>query len=426
MFNSAAQTVRFRGWSIVALMLGTRAGGTGTYILGSTLFVLPLENDLGLTRSMSALLFASGSMVAGLSAPISGALMDRYGPHWILLGSVIISSAGYVLFAMSANILMLYIVFVGVISPVILNVAFNASAAFVNNWFSRYKATAMSVLQVGAGIGAIIIIPIMAFSIASWGWRAAALAAAGFVLVLGLPAALFARDTPEELGMLPDGELRSIEPFITTTTEPSAKEAFRTPAFWFIVGAVMAFGSAQVGMQIHFVPIMVWKGIDEVQGALILTVMAMISTPAVLIMGPLGDRFGRLPIAGAASLIVATGVVLMNLSGPVWSIWSAALIMAPNFGLYPLIWAAVGHAFGRRAFSTIRGAVMAFQVGGTMVMPILAGMLFDRTESYGVILWVIASLWLTAAILLFLAPSHTYVRESRTPSSKNHHDLVTG
>jgi MFS family permease len=364
---------------------------------------------------MSALLFASGSMVAGLSAPISGALMDRYGPHWVLLGSVIISTAGYVLFALSGNVLMLYVVFVGVISPVILNVAFNASAAFVNNWFSRYKATAMSVLQVGVGIGAIIIIPIMAFAIASWGWRAAALAAAGFVLVLGLPAALFARDTPEELGMLPDGELRSIEHPITTTTEPTAKEAFKTPAFWFIVGAVMAFGSAQVGMQVHFVPIMVWKGVDEVQGALILTVMAMISTPAVLIMGPLADRFGRLPVAGAASLIVATGVVLMNLSGPVWSIWGAALTMAPNFGLYPLIWAAVGHAFGRKAFSTIRGLIMAFQVGGTMVMPILAGMLFDRTESYGAILWVIASLWLTAAILLFLAPSHTYVRES--PSS---------
>jgi MFS family permease len=412
MFSNAAQTVRFRGWYIVALMLGPRGGGTGTYILGSTLFVLPLENELGLTRSMSALLFASGSMVAGLAAPISGALMDRYGPRWVLLGSVIISAGGYLLFAMSVNIFMLYIVFVGVISPVILNVAFNASAAFVNNWFSRYKATAMSVLQVGAGIGAIIIIPTMAFAINVWGWRAAAIAAAGFVIALGLPAALFARDTPEELGMLPDGEVRSIERPTTTTIEPTAKEALKTPAFWFMVGAVMAFGSAQVGMQIHFVPIMVWKGVDEVQGALILTVMALVSTPAVLIMGPLADRFGRLPVAGATSLIVATGVVLMNLSGPVWGIWGAALIMAPNFGLYPLIWAAVGHAFGRKAFSTIRGTILALQVGGTMGMPILAGVLFDRTESYGTMLWVIAGLWLTAAILLFLAPGHTYIRVS--------------
>jgi MFS family permease len=409
MLSNATQNARFRGWYIVALMLGPRAGGTGTYILGSTLFVIPLENDLGLTRSMSALLFASGSMVAGLAAPISGALMDRYGPRWMLLGSVIVSTIGYVLFAMSVNVLMIYIVFVGIISPVILNVAFNASAAFVNNWFSRYKATAMSVLQVGSGVGAIIIIPTLAFVMDGWEWRAAAIAAAGFVLVLGIPAALFSRDTPEEVGLLPDGDVASSTGPTTTTIEPTAKEAFRTPAFWFMVGAVMAFGGAQAGMQIHFVPIMVWKGIDEVQGALVLTIMALVSTPAVLVMGPLADRFGRLPVAGATSLMVATGVVLLNLSSPGWTIWGAALVMAPNFGMYPLIWAAVGHAFGRKAFSTIRGTVMALQVGGTMGLPILAGVLFDRTGSYGSMLWIIAGLWLTAAILLFLAPGKSYV-----------------
>jgi MFS family permease len=410
MLTSAAQHLRFRGWRIVALMLGPRAGGTGTYILGSTLFIIPLENDLGLSRSMSALLFASGSMVAGLAAPITGALMDRYGPRWILLGSVIVSATGYVLFAVSPNVLILFIVFVGIISPVILNVAFNASAAFINNWFHRYKATAMSVLQVGSGLGAIVIIPTLAFVIDSKEWRSAAIAAAGFVLVLGLPAAWFSRDTPEELGMLPDGELLSDEHPAATVTEPTAKEAFKTPTFWFMVCAVMAFGSAQAGLQIHFVPIMVWKGLDEVQGALVLTVMALVSTPAVLIMGPLADRFGRLTVAGGAALMVALGLVLLNLSSPVWSIWGAALIMAPNFGLYPLIWAALGHAFGRKAFSTIRGTVMALQVGGTMGLPILAGVLFDRTESYSAVLWIIAAMWLTAAALLFIAPNRSYVR----------------
>jgi MFS family permease len=139
-------------------------------------------------------------------------------------------------------------------------------------------------------------------------------------------------------------------------------------------------------------------------------VMALVSTPAVLIMGPLADRFGRLTVAGGAALMVALGLVLLNLSSPVWSIWGAALIMAPNFGLYPLIWAALGHAFGRKAFSTIRGTVMALQVGGTMGLPILAGVLFDRTESYSAVLWIIAAMWLTAAALLFIAPNRSYVR----------------
>ena len=412
MLIGAAQHLRFRGWHIAALMLGPRAGGVGTYILGSTLFVIPLEDDLGLSRSMSALLFASGSMVSGLAAPISGVLMDRYGPRWILIGSVIISSAGYILFALSANIIIVFIVFIGIISPVILNVAFNASAAFINNWFQRYKATAMSLLQVGAGLGAVVIIPTLAFVIDSRDWRAAAIVAAGFILVLGLPAAWLSRDTPEELGMLPDGEAPTNDRLHTIIIEPTAKEAFKTPTFWFMVCAVMTFGSAQASLQIHFVPVMVWKGLDEIEGALILTVMALVSTPAVLIMGPLADRFGRMAVAGGASLMVTTGLVLLNLSSPAWAIWGAALIMAPNFGMYPLIWAALGQAFGRKAFSTIRGTVMALQVGGMMTMPILAGVLFGRTGSYGTVLWILTILWLTAAAFLFLTPHRSYVYES--------------
>jgi MFS family permease len=409
MFSNAAPSVRFRGWSIVALMLGPRAGGTGTYILGGTLFVIPLEEALGLERSMSSLLFAVGSMVAGLSAPISGALMDRYGPRMTLLISVLVSALGYVLFAFSTNTVMIFIVFIGVISPVILNVAFNASAAFVNNWFSRYKATAMSFLQVGSSLGAIVIIPSMAFVIDTWDWRWAAMAAAGFVLALGLPAAFWACNTPEEMGLLPDGEEPGTSIRSMTVVEPTAGEAIRTPTFWFMVGAVTLFGGAQAGTQIHFVPMMVWKGLGEVEGAWVLTIMALVSTPAVLVMGPLADKLGRLTVAGMTSVLVAIGVTLLSFADERWAVWGAALIIAPNFGMYPLIWAALGEAFGRKAFSTIRGTVMAGTIAGTLGLPIGAGVLFDRTGSYASVLWIVTAMWLGAATLLFLAPRKSYV-----------------
>jgi MFS family permease len=416
MIGNLARHARFRGWTIAALMLGPRAGGTGTYILGGTLFVIPLEEALGLERSTSSVLFAVGSMVAGLSAPVSGALMDRYGPRMTLLVSVLVSALGYVLFAFSTNTVMVFIVFIGVISPVILNVAFNASAAFVNNWFHRYKATAMSFLQVGSSVGAIVIIPTMAFVIDTWDWRWAAGAAAGFVLVLGLPAAWWSRNAPEEVGLRPDGEEPASREPIATMIEPTALEAFRTPTFWFMVGAVMFFGGAQAGILIHFVPMMVWKGLGEVEGAWVLTIMALVSTPAVLVMGPLGDRVGRLTMAGITSLLVAGGIALLNFADERWAVWGAALIIAPNFGMYPLIWAALGEAFGRKAFSTIRGVVMALQIAGTLGVPIGAGILFDRTGGYATVLWAITVMWLVAAALLFLAPRRSYVRvESPAP-----------
>ena len=52
---------------------------------------------------------------------------------------------------------------------------------------------------------------------------------------------------------------------------------------------------------------------------------------------------------------------------------------------------------------------MALQFPGALVMPILAGVLFDQTGSYASVLWIIAGLWAAAGMLLFLAPSHTHV-----------------
>ena len=139
--------VEFYGWKIVALMIGPRSAGNGVYILGNTLFVIPLEESLGLGRSVSSLMFALGGVIGGISAPVSGILMDRWGPRRVLIISVLIGCIGYFLLGLAPNILILFLIFLGPISLVMLNVAFNASSGIINNWFDRYKSTAFSLMQ---------------------------------------------------------------------------------------------------------------------------------------------------------------------------------------------------------------------------------------------------------------------------------------
>jgi len=394
----------FYGWRIVGLMLGPRAAGTGVYIMGGTLFLIPLEESLGLSRSVASLLFAAGTLVNGATAILSGVLMDRFGPRKILIVSVLIATIGYVLFALSNNVVLVFIFYVGLISPVILNVAYNASAAFVNNWFDRQKATAMSLLQVGSGVGALILIPALAFSIDAWGWRYAAIVGAGAILVLGLPTALLSRNHPEEMGLLPDGVAPDpVGSGPLQMTGPTAREAIKTPTFWMLTATVAAFGAAQTGMQVHFVPIMVWKGIDEIEGALVLTVSAASSIPMVVIMGWLADRLGRLRVVAATSVIVLSGIMLLILTDPTWTIWVAALLIAPGYGMYPLLWALVGQAFGRRSFSTIRGAMMGAVLPVTGGLPLIAGITFDLTDSYAPTLWAMAALWAVSATVPLVA-----------------------
>ena len=80
------------------------------------------------------------------------------------------------------------------------------------------------------------------------------------------------------------------------------------------------------------------------------------------------------------------------------------MLVSASYSLYSLLWASLGRAFGRRAYSTIRGSVMAGSIGGTTGAPILAGFLFERSDSYALALWVIVGLWVAAAAFLSVSP----------------------
>ncbi|MEX2599264.1 MAG: MFS transporter, partial [Dehalococcoidia bacterium] len=399
----------FHGWRILGLMLGPRAAGVGIYVFGNTLFILPLEESLGIPRTISSLLFALGILASGLASLVSGILIDRFGPRKVLLVSVITSSAGYVLFGLSTHIVILFIAFLGPISLTVLNVTFNSSSGIINNWFERYKATAFSVLQAGAGLGAFFIVPLLAFSIDQWDWRAGAMLAAAVIIVLGLPAYLFSRDTPEEMGLRPDGDrpIRDTSPEHVSRGQGgglTTREAIRTPSFWFLIASAIFFGGGAVGVQVHFVPIMVWKGVDEVQAGLMLTVMALAGMPLVLLAGWFADRIDRLIAGAGVCAAVGLGVLIINLSSPGWVLWLAVPLFATHMGIFAIAWAAVGEMFGRRAYSTIRGGIMAAQSVCNTVVPVLFGVLYDRTDDYTIALWLAVGLWAGAGLLLAITP----------------------
>ena len=402
----------FYGWRVVALMLGPRSAGNGVYVFGNTLFVIPLEESLGLGRSVSSVMFAVGGVVAGLSAPISGMFMDRWGPRRVLVWSVLIGAAGYGAFAGAPTAAAAFLIFVGPISLVMLNVAFNASSGIINNWFERYKSTAFALMQGGSGLGSLGIIAGLAFAIDAWGWRPAAVAAAVVVLALGLPTALATRNTPEEMGLEPDGAVRDRRAtgLAGASSGPASGRALRTRSFWMMAAAAALFGSALSTMGIHFVPVMVWKGLTEVQGALMLTVWALGSVATIVVVGTLADRLGRFGVGSAACLFVGTGVLLTAVGGTGPTLWLAVVLLSGSSSLYPLVWSILGELFGRRSYSTIRGYMMAAQAAGTLGVPIMAGTVFEATGSYAVPLFILAGLWAGAALLLWLTPRRSYVR----------------
>ena len=58
-----------------------------------------------------------------------------------------------------------------------------------------------------------------------------------------------------------------------------------------------------------------------------------------------------------------------------------------------LNWAMIGDIVGRKQFAKIRGILSFFFGWGSIGLAVLAGIIFDRTESYSIVLWCCGVIW---------------------------------
>ncbi|MBM3940822.1 MAG: MFS transporter [SAR202 cluster bacterium] len=407
----------FFGWRMLLLMFGPRAAGSATFQYGNSVFLLPLQTAFGVNRGQISLVFSIAGLVTNATSPISGYLIDRLGPRRVLAVSMAMMASGFLLLSAAQTFAVVYVAYAVLIGLSSSNLTFSSSNALMNNWFERRKALAMSALQVGSGLGILVIVPLIAWAIRAGSWRLGAIIAAAFILVLTSPAVLFGRNTPEEMGLEPDGiakarpkrdaGVRPAQPGVDLAT------AMRSPRLWLLALAIACFAAASTTFQVQLVPIVVDRGMSQSTGALLIGVLALGSIPVVVTAGWAGDRFGRLRTAAVLVAITGMGSVVLNLgSGLAWAVL-AVLLIATSQSLYPLAWASLGEIFGRRAYGTIRGTIMGIQVLGATGMPALAGYMFDWTGGYTLALWIVTGLAATSSVVMLLTPSRAIYDAAR-------------
>jgi MFS family permease len=150
---------------------------------------------------------------------------------------------------------------------------------------------------------------------------------------------------------------------------------------------------------VHFVPILVWKGYTEQQGAFFLGVIAFTGMPTHLLIGWLGDKIYKPRLMAAVMILGSLSVYFLFVGEDPWRLWISVLLFSVFEGLFPVTWATVGDFFGRRNFAKIRGAMSFLYTWGSVIGPVLAGATYDRTKSYQALFWTLFALcWLTALL----------------------------
>ncbi len=402
------------GWRMIGVSCAIRVLGGGLHAYGLSVLFLPVTQELGLTRTATSLVFSLARAQGALEGPLAGYCIDRFGPRPVIFIAVALAGIGYLLLSGVHSYAMLLLVYMGIISLSYQAGFMDATMTVANTWFIRKRALAMSITSGSIALGGALLTPILAYAVHTWGWRAASIGSGCAFLLAGMPLALLLHRSPESLGLLPDGApldakapgggseiIRQSVP----QTEYTLRQTLRTHQFWLLAFATSFRALCSSAVLVHFVPILVWKGYSQTQGAYFLGIIALCGMPTHLLIGWLGDRVYKPRLMAGFMVLGSLSLYLIFQGTQTWQLWIAVLLFSVFEGLFPVTWATVGDFFGRQNFAKIRGSMSFLYSWGSVLGPVIAGSIYDRTQSYAALFWILSiTCWITAALYAVLFP----------------------
>lgn len=382
---------RFYGWTIIAVVSCVSfAGGVETNpILG--VFQEPITSEFGWTRAMFTLPMALGTFAGGLAAVFMGPVMDRHGGRWVMTVAVIVLGALFIAMGMMHSLWQYFILqFLG--RTLVASTFFLIVGVIIPKWFIAKRGRAIGIASLGQRLGhaayPVIIGGVMVFS----GWRVALIVLGISVWVIALlPSALFLRRRPEDIGQYPDGripDLRSIEvpgsPLeLIEEVSFSRKQALRTPAFYFLLGALATQSFVATGINFHWYSYLTGNGVSTTATVASMAIAPLMGMPATIITGFIVEKVPPQFVLASAYLLTATSVVILLFanSAPVAILFGVMYGTAAGIQITnnQVIWA---DFFGRNSIGAIRGLISPIQMFTNALGPLAAALWFDITGGY--------------------------------------------
>jgi MFS family permease len=396
----------YYGWRMIAVGSVLRILGGGLYFYGFSVFFLPLSQDLELSRAATSLVFSLARAQGAFEGPIAGYFMDRHGPRPLMIMALMMTGIGHMLLSGVHSYIALVIIYMGVVSLSFHAGFMDAPMLIANTWFIRKRTMAMALISGSIGIGGFIFTPLLSAAVHAFGWRQAAFACGIAFIVIGMPLALLVRRSPESIGLLPDGDPvansradRFDNGAAHEETNFTLAQALRTSSFWFIVSATAIRVIILSAINVHYIALMVWKGVTEQRAAFFLAAQAFMSLPSHLLFGWIGDRVQKPRLMSTCMLLAMSSMFVLARVHSEWAILIFIAMFSVVESTFPVNWSTVGEYFGRKNFAKIRGAMSFVSTWGSVIGPVLAGAIYDRTRSYEIVIWSSAVLLLVASLL---------------------------
>jgi MFS family permease len=390
----------YYGWRVVvAACLGVMAGFGSLFVYTFSVFVKPLAAEFGWSREAISSGFAIAAVTLGVSSPLLGRWIDRFGPRRIILVCMTIYGCAIASLSLLHSGLLQFYVTCFVLGAVGNGAAHLAYSRSISTWFQRRLGTALAFVMVGAGLGAMIL-PVVAQSIISRSsWRASYASLGGFALILGLP---LSWRYIRERGAVGHKSVALHHSGMTW------QQGLRSFSFWIVTAILFVSSISMNGAITHLSALLTDRGLTAAHAALCASVLGASSLLGRVAVGSMLDRFFGPRVALVINLITALGIFLLAraTSFPA-GCFAAALIGVGAGGEAAITPYLLTRYFGLRAFSTLYGLTWTFYAAAGAIGPVILGRAFDATGSYASLLVLLAAALGLAAATNLLLPRYS-------------------
>lgn len=411
----------FFGWYIVAAAAFFMALSYSTRYSFSVFFPI-LIDEFHWPRDIGASILSTHMLFYGLTAPVAGHLVDRFGSRRTIFTGVFLLTLGLILSRWGNEPWHFYLTF-GVIAGIGLCLMGSVTLiTIIRNWFEQSRGKALSILFFGMG-AAYACYPAVAWLIERLNWRDAYAVEGLTIAAVVIPiAALVMIYHPRQKGLERDGridpeqaatllalERRRVIDREWAAVDWTLKKAAKTGRFWLLcLSTFTLWGIGHNILVTHQVAFAMDVGHSPLYASAVLSLGGLTFSLGAL-ASVISDRIGReeaITIGLAISLSSIVALLLIKDTTHPWMLYYYAISFGFGYGMCaPLVTAVVTDIFqGPKVGSTVGFVWFSFAIGGT-IGPWLGGWLFELAGDY-IVAFVIAGLtfFIAGAAVWLAAP----------------------
>ena len=369
-------------------------------------FFKPMLAEFNWSRRIIAGALSVSHLVRGLLSIVMGGLTDRFGPRVVLTLCGIVMGLGYLMLSQINDIWQLYL-FYGFIVGSGLSGAYSPLLSTVARWFTSRRSMMGGIVTAGAGMGTMIVAPMISGFIAAYGWRVSFIILGGMISVIVVIVTQFLKRNPAQMGQVAYGSGKREESTLMVKGGAfSLRQAVHSNQLWIVCGISLFLGFCSMLVLVHIVPYVTDIGISPVRAASVLAITGGVSIAGRVILGAAGDKIGNKQVFLICFVMITAAFIWLLKAADLWMLYLFAVVFGFAFGGSAVVRSPLlADIFGLTSHGMIFGIADFFWSVGGAFGSFLAGYIFDLTDSYQIAFQVSTAAGILSLILTWMLPS---------------------